>query len=58
MSVYRSSSEKSRKFWAGVDKSAAEVADWPDWKIDRPRTYASDEANSGTKVDADCEVAR
>jgi len=37
MSVYRNPSEKSRKFWEGVDQSAAEVANWPDWKIDQPR---------------------
>ena len=38
MTVYRNSPES--EFWRGVDESAAEVAKWPDWLIDMPRTQA------------------
>ena len=44
MSVRRSNSEQSRVFWEGVDRSAAEVAKWPEWKIDRPNEVCTDDA--------------
>jgi hypothetical protein len=57
MSVYRSNSERSRKFWEGVDQSAAEVATWPDWKIDRPRELGDDDAECRTNEEANAESA-
>lgn len=44
MSVRRNNNEQSREFWEGVDRSAAEVAKWPAWKIDRPNEVCTDDA--------------
>ena len=57
MSVYRNSSDESRKFWEGVDQSAAEVANWPDWKIDHPRAQCDGDSKSSSEgVGSDAEL--